>query len=250
MRRFHVVEEPPAYLHQGISGAVTVFFEQKLTRLALLQSMSLTLFFASLFLPVVLVRDRRFRLIAAYVLIFLLIVFAEVWLSPHYVTSILAAGLLLSLQGLRRMRAWRWHYKPLGLCAARLLTAFSLLSVFSSSITIARPESEGIVFTSPGLRHFAVERHRIEEQLEGMPGRHLVLVSYSDDHPTGTEWVYNRADIDSAKVVWARTMSPSKDTELLDYFQRQGRKIWYIDADAASVQLSATRTKSVSTHDN
>ena len=33
------------------------------------------------------------------------------------------------------------------------------------------------------------------------------------------EWVYNEADIDSAKVVWARDMSPAENDELIHYFK-------------------------------
>jgi hypothetical protein len=31
------------------------------------------------------------------------------------------------------------------------------------------------------------------------------------------QWVYNRADIDSSRIVWAQEMGVPKDRELLDY---------------------------------
>jgi hypothetical protein len=46
--------------------------------------------------------------------------------------------------------------------------------------------------------------------------------------------VYNRADIDGSKIVWARDMGPEKNQELVDYYR--GRKFWMAEADR-SVRL-------------
>jgi len=43
------------------------------------------------------------------------------------------------------------------------------------------------------------------------------------------EWVYNEADIDNAKVIWARDMGASSNEELITYFR--DRRVWLIDAD-------------------
>ncbi|MCA9002296.1 MAG: hypothetical protein KDB61_10245, partial [Planctomycetes bacterium] len=57
--------------------------------------------------------------------------------------------------------------------------------------------------------------------------QHLVLVSYGPNHDAnGDQWIYNRADIDSAKVVWARDSSPEARKKLLAYFK--DRKVWTV----------------------
>ncbi len=66
---------------------------------------------------------------------------------------------------------------------------------------------------------WAKRRQQIQQDLMDQPGLDLVLVSYSAKHNTHTEWVYNRADIDRAEVVWARSMSEEADRRLIEYFK-------------------------------
>lgn len=47
--------------------------------------------------------------------------------------------------------------------------------------------------------------------------------------------VYNRADLDSAKVIWADDMGPAKNQELIDYFK--GRQVWLVEADSHPPKL-------------
>jgi hypothetical protein len=64
----------------------------------------------------------------------------------------------------------------------------------------------------------------------GHAGRQLAIVRYGPHHDVWYhEWVYNKADIDGAKVVWARDMGPARNKELLDYFR--DRHVWLVEAD-------------------
>ncbi len=78
-------------------------------------------------------------------------------------------------------------------------------------------------------------RQRILRRLEATPGRHLVFVRYSKDHDPKFEWVYNQADIDKAKVVWARGMGPGHDKDLAEYFR--DRAVWLLEADSRAPKL-------------
>jgi hypothetical protein len=79
------------------------------------------------------------------------------------------------------------------------------------------------------------ERAKIAAQLETTTGEHLVIVHYSPHHLVHQEWVYNAADIDHSKVVWARDIPGMDLKPLLNYFQN--RTVWMVDADKIPAQL-------------
>ena len=90
---------------------------------------------------------------------------------------------------------------------------------------------------SPVLREASLERARILEMLDHSEGRQLVLVRYKPDHsPFALEWVYNKADIDAAKVVWARDMGTSENEELVRYFK--DHHVWLLEPDDVPPKLS------------
>ena len=73
-------------------------------------------------------------------------------------------------------------------------------------------------------------------RLEQLAGRQLVIVRYSPGRDPFEEWVYNDADIDNAKVVWAREMTPAENEELINYFK--DRRVWLLQADEKPARLS------------
>ena len=79
-------------------------------------------------------------------------------------------------------------------------------------------------------------RKPVEQQLAALPGEHLVLVRYAKDHNSGREFVYNQADIDHAKTVWAREIPGVDLSPLLRYFRNRDVWIYEPDEDNSTVR--------------
>jgi hypothetical protein len=80
-----------------------------------------------------------------------------------------------------------------------------------------------------------LKRNPIVRELQNLPGKHLVIVHYGPQHSAHIDWIFNRADIDGAKVVWARDMGDRQNQELLLYFK--DRRSWRIEADDPAPKL-------------
>lgn len=83
-----------------------------------------------------------------------------------------------------------------------------------------------------------LQRANLLARLERQSGNHLIIVRYGPQQSYLHEWVYNRADIDRAKIVWARDMDPTANCNLANYFKE--RQIWLlvIEQDRDPVKLS------------
>jgi hypothetical protein len=91
--------------------------------------------------------------------------------------------------------------------------------------------------TWDSINHGNPERRiAMARQLEQVPGDLLVFVRYSPQHMFQEEWVWNAADIDQARVVWARDLGPEEDRKLIDYFPR--RTALVLEPDARPMKLS------------
>jgi hypothetical protein len=59
--------------------------------------------------------------------------------------------------------------------------------------------------------------------------RHLIIVSYGPARSGHRQWVYNEANIDAAKVVWAHEMDMIQNCKLVQYFNQ--RQIWSLELE-------------------
>ncbi|MGA2985223.1 MAG: hypothetical protein ABSG32_15540 [Terriglobia bacterium] len=179
--------------------------------------------------------QTRFLLIAGAV--FLAALALETFCEPHYASPITGLILALVLLAMRRLQLWRWGRKRVGLFLAR---AIPVICVLTLALRLAAPPLH-ISLTSSYVAAWDQRARRsfgradVLAALERLPGRQLVIVRYTPDHDTFNEWVYNEADIDAAKVVWARDMGPAQNRELLHYFK--DRQVFLLDADEQPPRL-------------
>ena len=187
-------------------------------------------------------REMRFPLIAGAV--FLLGLAVETWMSPHYFAPALGLLYLVLLQCMRHMRLWRWHGAPLGSALVRVVPMI-LCAMIALRVTaiIAHVQIE------PDWPRGNVARAQIIRALQNSAGQNLILVRYRmtrtpfrNAHIPDSEWVYNAADIDRAKVVWARDMGERDNQEILEYFK--GYRIWLLSADESPPRLEPLSSSS------
>jgi len=149
------------------------------------------------------------------------------WASPHYAAPAFSLAILLMVECLRQVRLATWRGRRVG----------PALAAAALPVLLVTPIVIFVVAQHLNPTDWHLDRARILQNLENDAGRHLVLVRYSPGHSPHEQWIYNRADLDGAKVVWAWEMGPEADRELLDYFK--DRRVWLLNADVLPRRLVA-----------
>ncbi|MGO8816386.1 MAG: hypothetical protein ACLQVG_17245 [Terriglobia bacterium] len=161
-----------------------------------------------------------------------------IYFLAQYAAPATAAIYGLVLQSMRYLRVWRWRGKAAGLALVRGIPAICLLlfvlRAFAPQLHIPTPIEWKHTWDSEHYQNR--DRARAMARLEALPGDHLVIVRYNQFHNSTNEWVYNRADIDAAKIVWARDMDDSRNAELIRYFPH--RRVWLAQPDLAPPRLT------------
>ena len=171
----------------------------------------------------------------------------EVFMSPTYPSPGTCLVFAVVLIAMRSVRGWKWRQKPVGLSFVRAIPliggALVVLCAGWGPSFQARVHWPDIWYYSnaPGGYRLMSDRARMLEKLQREPGRHLVIVRYSASHSPHLEWVFNRADIDSSKVIWARDMGREQNAELIRYFH--DRRIWLAEPDLTPPPLLPYRAE-------
>jgi hypothetical protein len=150
---------------------------------------------------------------------------------PSYVAPMAGFFMICSMLGLERLRTVTWPNKMFGRFLSRALPTVigvGLLPPIANAI-IGWPEvGHNMTDRSCCTTSVSGPRARVQSLLEKSAGRHLVIVRYDDKYPAFVEWVWNSANIDSSKVVWAHDLGATKNQQIIGYFP--DRRVWTITA--------------------
>jgi hypothetical protein len=215
---------------------------------SLLKVFATILFFAGFALmpPLMMMRralnDRRIRFLVLSLLVLMAGMSIEVFLIPHYVAPFTVVFYAIGLQATRHLRVWKPEGKPVGAALVRLMMVVCLamagVELLAEPLHIKSEErpSRGVFSMWHGTESFGAGRAKIQARLERLPGKQLVLVRYAGTHDSLDEWVYNLADIDGSKVVWAREMDAVNNQELLRFYR--DRTVWLVEPGTTSATVT------------
>jgi hypothetical protein len=176
-------------------------------------------------------RDRKMRFPLIASAIFLAALAVQTWTMPHYIAPAIGLIYIVLIQCMRHLRLWQWHGQPVGIALVRVIPLIAI-----AMVVLRVSAAAADIQIEPAWPRGNLDRAAVSHQLQRSPGEHLVIVHYGPAHDVNWEWVYNAADIDHAKVVWARDTGNDQNQELLRYFS--GRKVWLVNGDDSPPGLS------------
>jgi len=181
-------------------------------------------------------RNHLTRLAVATVSIMLLIhVTCVTFFQAFYLAPVMPLIILILIQCARYWRVNFWENHSQGTV---FLCGFSLLYFGLSLSLIYEYLSDP---TTPTRYQLALSRSRVIEQLKQRPQKDLIFVKYPEDHDFHFDWVYNRADIDGAEVIWAHDLGELDNQRLIQYYP--DRQIWRLSLSDQKIRLSPYRKK-------
>jgi hypothetical protein len=187
-------------------------------------------------------REAQLRWVTATLAIFALGTNFFPYLLLHYLAAVTGLFVLVSVIGLRQFSRLRVRNTSLGVEIAAVLIVLCIGEFISwygmhlfespSPFPILRYE------TWDSINHENPQRRiEVNRRLAAISGQLLVFVHYSPRHIYQNEWVWNEADIDNSRIVFARDLGPEEDEKLIRYYPN--RKMWLLEPDEPVPQLSA-----------
>lgn len=187
-------------------------------------------------------RQRHFLWIVGTLAIFALGTNLFPYLLVHYLSGVTCLFVLVSVIGLRQLTRINIRSTPLGWEVARILMLLCFahfLFWYGLHLFENAPFSFGMMRyeTWDAINHGnPAQRIAVDKQLAAIPGKLLVFVRYWPNHIFQNEWVWNAADIDRSRIVWARDLGTAENEKLLGYYP--DRKPLLLEPDARPAILT------------
>lgn len=180
--------------------------------------------------------DRRTRLIVLCLGIVAVGQLIQVFLIPHYLAAFTVCFYALGLQAARHAARWRPSGEPVGhaliVTMVAVCVVIAIFRMATKPLRIAlpdRPILAGFTTWYGPNPHMGSRRSKTLAELESKPGDQLAIVKYSSMHDPLEDWVYNAADIDASKVIWARDEGCQANSELTKFYKN--RTVWLVQPD-------------------
>ena len=157
--------------------------------------------------------------------------------QDHYIAPFIGLFPLLAITAMKRLNEFAW-----GRTAVRLFLMLALCHFMELYVLFAAGNSLPILtgkhknLSSNANVVTSSPRSRVLNQVARQGGRHVVFVRYLPGHNVLSEWVYNSADIDSSRVIWARDRGPEEDMHLMDTYK--GRTAWRVEVAPGRSELT------------
>jgi len=186
-------------------------------------------------------RERRLWWIATTLALFALGTNLFPYLLVHYLAGVAGLFVLVSVLGIQKISGLRVRGAAVGLDIAQVLIVLSLAEFFGWYCLhlFERPELYSVLQyeTWDAINHENQPKRRtaVKEQLAEVAGKLLIFVRYSPRHIYQDEWVWNEADIDAARIVYARDLGADANKTLLQYYPN--RKVLLLEPDGVEPAL-------------
>jgi hypothetical protein len=161
---------------------------------------------------------RGVRIAAVALVAGLLVMSQTLYLHPHYLAPFSACVALITTQGLRMMS--KLGPKRRSLAVAMMMAAF------------VAPVMSGLLSTNPT----SSRREVVAKMVEQNAGKHLVFVRFGPTCDVHECWIYNSAQVEDARIVWARSINEQADDQLRHALP--DHSIWDLSIEQDEYRLS------------
>ncbi|MFI5380274.1 MAG: hypothetical protein ACHRHE_13325 [Tepidisphaerales bacterium] len=162
--------------------------------------------------------------------VFGLTLLSETYLLGHYLAP---AGIVMFAILLMLLRHF-WHSRRSGKVVVILAVAPAVVASLFWCIGFWNWPQRPADWRDTRKPWYAWRDYLARDFFGNRPGRQLAIVRYSAKHFVHEEWVYNGADLEHAKVLWARDLGDEANRDLLAAFP--DRQAWLVEPDGERIE--------------